>query len=133
MLLDKNLYRIIFVKRQQKIVRLSGREQFKESLEAAVSFIAYLQTKYEYALKAIETVKHLLENKSITGKTYSHKSAASMLHSTEETLRNWKRNHVYTVEKNPHNRRLYIEHDIQKLLIIRILRSAHFSITSIAD
>ncbi|WP_462406560.1 MerR family transcriptional regulator [Gracilibacillus sp. Marseille-QA3620] len=92
-----------------------------------------MQTEYDYSLKAIETVKHLLENKSITGKTYSHKSAASILHLTEVTLRNWERNHVYTVERNPQNRRLYIEHDMQKILIIRILRRAHFSITSIAD
>ena len=119
-------------KKATKIVRLSGREQFKESLQAAEAYLAYLQTEYEYALKAIETVKHILQNKSITGKIYSHKSVAAMLQLTEETLRNWERNHLYTVERNAQNRRIYTERDVQKLLVIRTLRSAHFSITSIA-
>ena len=119
-------------KKVTKIVRLSGREQFKESLRAAESYLAYLQTEYEYALKAIETVKQILQNRSVTGKTYSHKSVAAMLQLTEETLRNWERNHLYSVERNAQNRRIYTERDLQKLLVIRTLRSAHFSITSIA-
>ncbi|MBD7937568.1 MerR family transcriptional regulator [Cytobacillus sp. Sa5YUA1] len=119
-------------KKATEIVRLSGREQFKDSLRAAESYLTYLQTEYEFALKAIETVKNLLQNKSITGQTYSHKSVASMLQLTEETIRNWERNHLYTVKRNAQNRRIYTERDIQKLLVIRTLRSAHFSITSIA-
>ncbi|MBY0098357.1 MerR family transcriptional regulator [Mesobacillus maritimus] len=119
-------------KKATQIVKLSGREQFKDSLQAAESYLDYLQSEYDYALKAIETVKHLLENKSITGKMYSHKSVAAMLQLTEETLRNWERNHLYTVKRNAQNRRIYTERDIQKLLVIRTLRSAHFSITSIA-
>lgn len=119
-------------KKATEIVRLSGREQFKESLQAAEAYLAYLRTEYEYALKAIETVKHILQNKSITDKTYSHKAVAAMLQLTEETLRYWERNHLYTVERNAQNRRIYTERDVQKLLVIRTLRSAHFSITSIA-
>ena len=118
-------------KKATKIVRLSGLEQFKESLRAAESYLAYLQTEYDYALKAIKTVKNLLQNKSITDETYSHKSVASMLQLTEETLRNWERNHLFSVKRNAQNRRIYTERDLQKLIVIRTLRSAHFSITSI--
>ncbi|MBD3109198.1 MerR family transcriptional regulator [Bacillus sp. AGMB 02131] len=119
-------------KKATNIVRLSGREQFKESLQAAESYLTYLQTEYEYALKSIKTVKQLLQNKSTADKTYSHKSVSVLLQLTEETLRNWERNHLYVVERNAQNRRIYTERDLQKLLVIRTLRSAHFSITSIA-
>ncbi|WP_050614604.1 MerR family transcriptional regulator [Bacillus testis] len=119
-------------KEATKIVKLSGREKFKEGLQAAESYLAYLQTEYEYALEAIETVKQILQNKSITGETYSHKTVAAMLQLTEETLRNWERNHLYCVERNTQNRRIYTQRDLQKLLVIRTLRSAHYSITSIA-
>lgn len=119
-------------KMAKKIVKLSGRKQFKESLQAAHSYLTYLQTEYEYALKAIETVEQLLQNKPLTGETYSHKSVAGFLQLTEETLRNWERNGLFTVERNSQNRRIYTELDVQKLLIIRTLRSAHFSIASIA-
>lgn len=119
-------------KKAAKIVQLSGGQQFKESLQAAESYLAYLQTEYDYALKAIETVDQLLKNKPVTCKTYSHQSVAAMLQLTEETIRNWERNGLFSVERNTQNRRIYTERDVQKLLIIRTLRSAHFSIASIA-
>lgn len=121
-------------KKATKIVKLSGCQQFKKCLHEAILYLAYLQIEYDYALKAIETVEQLLrdESKLISDKTYSHKSAAAIMHLTEETLRNWERNGLFSVERNSQNRRIYTERDLQKLLVIRTLRSAHFSIASIA-
>lgn len=90
-------------KKATEIVRLSGRKQFKESLQAAKSYLTYLQTEYEYALKAVETMEDLLQNKLLACETYSHKSVASILQLTEETLRNWERNHLYTVKRDAQN------------------------------
>lgn len=56
---------------------------------------------------------------------------ARRLQLTEETLRNWERNGLYKIERNRQNRRQYYERDYQKLLMIRTLRSAHFSIAAI--
>ncbi|UDK95963.1 MerR family transcriptional regulator [Lysinibacillus sphaericus] len=120
-------------KKATKIVLLSGSERFKECLHAAQSYLSFLQTEYDYALKAVKTVEHLLQNQPTSTETFSHKTVASMLQLTEETLRNWERNNLFTVKRNTQNRRIYSERDIQKLLIIRTLRSAHFSITSIAN
>ena len=115
-------------------MRLSGAERFEESLHEAVSYLATLRTEYLHALEAVEMVKQLLHHKpeAETGATYSHKEAAAMLQLTEETLRNWERNGLFSVARDSQNRRKYTERDIQKLLIIRTLRSAHFSIASIA-
>ena len=60
--------------------------------------------------------------------TYSTRVLYSI---SEETIRNWERNGLFTVARDAQNRRIYNEQDIQKLLIIRTLRSAHFSIASI--
>ncbi len=119
-------------KKATRIVKLSGSEQFNDCLQASKDYLAYLQTEYDYALKAVETVKQLLQNKPITTKTYTHNYVATMLQLTAETLRNWERNGLFSVERTTQNRRIYSERDIQKLLIIRTLRSAHFSISSIA-
>ena len=121
-------------KRAKNIVRLSGAERFKESLHEAMSYLASLQTEYLHAREAVEVVKQLLRHKpgTETDTAYSHKEAAAMLQLTEETLRNWERNGLYSVARDSRNRRIYTERDIQKLLIIRTLRSAHFSIVSIA-
>lgn len=120
--------------RAKYLVRLSGAERFQDCLREAGSYLTYLQSEYDYALKAVETVKQLLSHTPTaeTSVTYSHKEAAAMVQLTEETLRNWERNGLFSVARDSQNRRRYTERDIQKLLVIRTLRSAHFSIASIA-
>jgi len=115
-------------------VRLSGAERFEESLQEAISYLAALRKEYLHALEAVDMVKQLLRHKpgAQTDATYSHQEAAAMVQLTEETLRNWERNGLFSVARDSRNRRIYTERDIQKLLIIRTLRSAHFSIASIA-
>ncbi|KMK74968.1 MerR family transcriptional regulator [Alkalihalobacillus pseudalcaliphilus] len=119
-------------KKATEIVQYSGHEQFKKSIQAATSYLAFLQTEYEFALQAIQTVEQNLHVAPCSAQTFSHQEAAATLQLTEGTLRNWERNGLYSVERNKQNRRIYRESDIQKLLIIRTLRSAHFSLTSIS-
>ncbi|WP_422123243.1 MerR family transcriptional regulator [Planococcus sp. X10-3] len=119
-------------KKATKIVRLSGQEAFFDSLRAAESYLLFLQSEYHYTVKSIETVDLLLQNQPFSANVYSHQEAAAHLQLTQETLRNWERNDLYAVRRTSQNRRIYAESDIQKLLIIRTLRTAHLSITSIA-
>lgn len=114
-----------------KIVRLSGQEHFNESLMAAKTYFSFLNSEYTYTIKAIQTVNEILLEETATTQTFTHKEAATRLQLTEETIRNWERNGLFTVTRNAQNRRQYTAEDMQKLLIIRTLRSAHFSITSI--
>jgi len=119
-------------KKATRIVMLSGSGQFEESLQEAIAYLAFLQSEYDYTLKAVATVEQLLQTTPISDASYSHKEAAELMQLTEETLRNWERNGLYQVKRSTQNVRIYTERDIQKLLIIRTLRSAHFSIASIA-
>jgi DNA-binding transcriptional MerR regulator len=119
-------------KKATKVVTLSGSERFKDSLQEAIAYLSFLQSEYEYTLKAIEMVKQLLQTKPVSDVTYTHKAAAEQLQLTEETLRHWERNGLFQIKRNAQNIRMYTERDLQQLLIIRTLRSAHFSITSIA-
>lgn len=119
-------------KKATKIVRLSGQEAFSDSLRAAEAYLLFLQSEYHYTIKAIETVDLLLKNHPFNENVYTHQEAAETLQLTQETLRNWERNDLYTVRRTSQNRRIYTESDIQILLIIRTLRTAHLSITSIA-
>lgn len=113
------------------IVRLSGREQFNEALEAANDYLQFLQRELSFAKQAVDMANALLQNELPEARTYSHKEIAAHLQLTEETIRNWERNGLFTVARDAQNRRIYNEQDVQKLLIIRTLRSAHFSIASI--
>ena len=116
-----------------KIVQLSGREAFHECLQTTNAYLHFLETERDYAIKAIEMVESLFQETPLSEKTYSHKEVALKLQLTEETVRNWERNDLFSVKRNPQNRRIYTESDILKLLVIRTLRSAHFSLTSIAN
>lgn len=119
-------------KRATKIVQLSGREQFQEALNEATSYFNHLKAEHQFVLEAIHEVEQLLcETPSAPVPLQTHQQMAQRLQLTEETLRNWERNGLYKIERNRQNRRQYYERDYQKLLMIRTLRSAHFSIAAI--
>lgn len=118
-------------KKATAIVQLSGHEQFHEALVAAQQYDGFLQRELTYANEAVCVVTAILQRQAKSSTTYTHQQMAQKLDVTEEVLRNWERNGLYCVARNAQNRRLYTEADFEKLLVIRTLRSAHFSIASI--
>ena len=128
-ILQKNLR-----KRAVQIVELSGKELFDEALQVATQYVRYLQEEHSYALKAIRTVERWISKPtrySNQERNYTHKEAAMQLNITEETLRNWERNGLFYVARNSQRHRIYKAEDLERLLVIRSLRSAHFSIAAI--
>lgn len=118
-------------KQATRIVRLSGSELFSEALIEANKYLQFLEAEYSYTCRAVQIVEKILTKVVVHTETYTHKEVANNLQLTEETLRNWERNGLFTVKRNSQNRRQYSERDIQKLLIIRTLRTAYFSIAAI--
>lgn len=119
-------------KKATQLVLLSGAEKFNECLLAAHAYLQFLQSELDYAQLAVQTANELLQNELRSDEIFSHKQVAVRLQLTEETIRNWERNGLFTVSRNSQNRRQYSEADVQKLVVIRVLRSAHFSVASIA-
>ncbi|MFJ7952775.1 MerR family transcriptional regulator [Lysinibacillus sp. NPDC096418] len=119
-------------KRATRIVILSGKQAFLEALLEAKKYFSHLKLEHQYVLEAIEVVKNWHQpTQSSTAKTYTHQEVANELGITEEVLRNWERNGLFSVERNTKRHRVYYEEDIERLLVIRTLRSAHFSIVAI--
>ena len=119
-------------KRATRIVILSGQESFPEALLEAKEYLSHLKLEHQYVLEAIQVVKNWHQpTQSSTTNTYTHQEVANKLGITEEVLRNWERNGLYSVERNTKRHRVYYEEDIERLLVIRTLRSAHFSMASI--
>jgi DNA-binding transcriptional MerR regulator len=114
-----------------RIVQLSGKEQFSEALEEAKNYLSYLNDELSYTTKAVHLAQNLLHPKKTNDIVYTHKEIAIKIQLTEDTLRNWERNGLYSIKRDAQQRRLYTEADLQTLYIIRTLRSAHFSIASI--
>lgn len=116
-----------------KIVKFSGQMQFNQALTAAEQYLSFLQAEQSYMLKAVDAAQRILLQKNNCITFYSHKEVAKQMQLSEETIRNWERNGLFEVTRTNQNRRIYTELDVQKLLIIRTLRSAHFSIASIRE
>lgn len=115
-----------------RIAKLSGAERFDAAKQAAANYIQFLKMELTYSEQAIERAERLLMAPNVKhSKTYTHREVAKQLQLTEETIRNWERNGLFDVTRNVQNRRQYTELDVQKLYVIRTLRSAHFSIASI--
>lgn len=118
-------------KKATEIVLLSGKELFHKSLLSAKAYLSFLHSEYDYMTKAIQSVDKLLHEETTNLPIFTHKETCKQLQLTEETVRNWERNGLFAVSRSAQNRRQYAASDMQKLLIIRTLRSAHFSIASI--
>jgi len=120
-------------KKATLIVRESGKEDFQRALALAKQYLKYLQQERDYALQAVQMVQRLIQysDEAINDVRYSHRQIANELQITEETIRNWERNGLFSVERDSRNRRLYNQSDYNKLMVIRTLRSAHYSIASI--
>ena len=62
---------------------------------------------------------------------YTRKEAAGILGVTIDTLRNWELNGLFSVRRMANGYRVYTGEDIQRLTIIRSLRCANYSLSSI--
>ena len=62
---------------------------------------------------------------------YTRKEAAGILGVTIDTLRNWELNGLFSVRRMANGYRVYTEEDMQRLTIIRSLRCANYSLSSI--
>ena len=49
-------------KKATQIVKLSGREQFKEALVAVGNYYAFLNQEYVYTIRTVETIEKLQQN-----------------------------------------------------------------------
>jgi len=63
----------------------------------------------------------------------TRKKAAAALGLTIDTLRTWERNGLYCIFKNTDRKMQFSEWDIEKLMVIRLLRNCGYSIASLLN
>jgi DNA-binding transcriptional MerR regulator len=121
------------------IIKASAKKDFDEALALARRYVTQIREENTNANEALAIVKKLLEsdNKDLDNDTddynvlLSRKEAAAALDVTVDTLRNWERNGLLTVEKNLMGYPIYTSNTIRRLKIIRTLRLANYSLTAI--
>lgn len=118
-------------KRARDIVYACGKENFLLARSLTEDYLSHLQREYEHSLAAVAVVERWLQQAPIKRThVYSHKEVAKLLAITPEALRNWERNGLILVRK-ANGSRAYGEPELERLKVIRSLRSSHYSINSI--
>lgn len=120
-------------KKMINIVKLSAKGKFKEAISETNDYIKQISQERKKAEEAIDLSKNILlgieskENEILL----TRKQAAEYLEVTIDTLRNWEMNGLFTAKRNKNGYRVYTDNDINILKIIRTLRCANYSLSSI--
>lgn len=114
------------------IIRLCAECRFSEASQETERYISQIDREIAFAKAAIHTVEHLLTQvPSHDIQPRKRSEAAQALGITQETLRNWERNGLVSIRRLQNGYRVYSAGDMERLLIIRTLRCANYSLSAI--
>lgn len=115
------------------IIKTSATGNLEEAENIARSYLQQIVQEQSNAEEAIEITNQLLagSNQEIDNLHLTRKQTADYLQITIDTLRNWELNGLLTVKRKQNGYRVYIGEDLKRLKIIRSLRCANYSLSSI--
>lgn len=120
-------------KKAVEIVTLCAALDFGAALSAASEYQSMIHSEIQNASAAITSVERLLQKNAATAdpSPITRLEAANMLGVTSETLRTWERSGLIQVKRKLNGYRVYSASDMERLGIIRTLRLANYSLSSI--
>lgn len=119
-------------KRAIEIITTSAKMDYDKSLMLVKDYINQLDMEINNAEEAITITKKLLnQDYELNGKVLKRKEVSALLDISIDTLRNWEMNGLIKIKRKENGYRIYNDEDIRKLKIIRTLRCANYSLSSI--
>ncbi len=122
-------------KKAVDILKVAAQGKYKEAVDLAESYLQQIDLERYRAEEAIEIAGRMLNGKEVNNTqketVMTRKEAAETLQITMDTLRNWELNGLIKVKRRQNRYRVYMEEDIQRLKVIRSLRCANYSLSSI--
>ena len=110
-----------------EVVKLSANKQYDQAIELTHRYIQAIKEEIANANEAVGITKALLHGYSRTNTVFlKRKEVSDALGITMDTLRNWEMNGLLNIKRKKNGYRVYSNEDIQKLKIIRSLRSANY-------
>jgi DNA-binding transcriptional MerR regulator len=116
------------------LVKQAAHGDLGGALEKAYTYLARVKAEIAQAETAAELLERWAEGKAIdsTEMALSITEVGELLEVTKDALRNWERNSLLKVPRNPKNRyRTYGSREIARLRVIRMLRHAGYSMMAI--
>ncbi len=119
-------------KKAVEIIHLCAECKFSEAVEMTKEYDAMLAKEMDLAQAAIDFVEHHLQTDTTAEPVLMRRSqAAQALEITVDTLRNWELNGLIKVKRSNNGYRVYDQADLERLRVIRALRSANYSLSAI--
>ncbi len=115
------------------IIKTSALGNFSKAICLTEYYLKQIRNEQKNAEEAIAITKKLLSGgNQETGTTFlTRKEAANYLQISIDALRNWEMNGLLTVKRKQNGYRIYTDEDVRRLKIIRSLRCANYSLSSI--
>lgn len=120
-------------KKAVEIIKTSAKCNFDKAFKLTSSYLEQLKEEKQNAEKAIKIAEQIISGKNEIkqGLYLTRKETADYLHITIDTLRNWELNGLLAVKRKENGYRVYTDTDIRRLIIIKSLRCANYSLASI--
>lgn len=118
------------------LVKKYAAGDIKGSMQLAKEYLVKVEAELKKAVQAMEVLDKWFENKlgSKENTVYeTRKKVAAALGLTIDALRTWERNGLYCISKDTGGRLQFSEWDIEKLMVIRLLRNCGYSIASLLN
>lgn len=116
------------------LVKSAARDDFGTAIELAYRYLAQVRVARTYAEVAVEYLEHWAAGHVLdtSPQQMSISQAAQYLNVTVDMLRNWERNGLIKVPRDPSNQyRLYGAGEFERIRVIRMLVQAGFSLMAI--
>ncbi len=119
-------------KKAIEIIRLCAACDFDNAIVCTEQYDAMLVKEIENARSAICYVESILRSDYLQEQILLNRGqTAAYLDVTIDTLRNWELNGLINIKRKQNGYRVYDKSDIERLRVIRTLRSANYSLSSI--
>ena len=119
-------------KRIAEVVKLSAKGLYDDAIALTKEYIDIAQSEITNANEAVEIANTILKSTFQEEETLlKRKEVSEALGITMDTLRNWEMNGLLKIKRKENGYRVYDNEDIKKLKIIRSLRCANYSLSSI--
>ena len=119
-------------KKAMNIIKVSATGNFDMAIKLTDEYLSQLEREKHNAEQAIQIVNELLNGESSPNQVLlKRKEVSEFLGITMDTLRNWELNGLLCVKRKANGYRVYSNDDIKRLRIIKALRCANYSLSSI--
>lgn len=120
-------------KKSIAMIKASAAEDFAEAIRIAEAYRCQTRDEQKQAEEAVRLVEELLADHKPAepDKDLTRQETAKLLNITMDALRNWEMNGLLTAKRKQNGYRVYSGEDLRRLKIIRVLRSANYSLSAI--